>query len=583
MAESVYKRWLRVVIGLQCLLILAFVLRGTLLAGPLGPRLPAVWGDALWLQSHGALHAFDPQGTRRQRVELAELGLSTAASSLQFTSAHVFWVHDRGRVHRCELSLRRCTALDLPGLPAGSHYRWVRVQDDGAQIVVSEASAHRILVYRREAADPVLRYALAHTHGQGLRFPNQTLQVGDRMWVANTNRHQIAQIDTTAAASAQAMPQAFAVEHPDLRPGRRFPFAMQRDPAQRLWVLVADAGMRNADLLLMDADLQPRRVLALAPDQDPNAIALWGTQLLLTDMTGFTVHRIGLDGRLLEPFGDAIFRAELDAARASHAWTRRLPALLMSGIGLLMALGLWLAWKSGELRQLGGRRWSEVAAAEPAANPGASPAMSPMPGAAQQRLVTSVQALAGSTRKRRRVLAVAGVASSLLMVAVLAWFWPLLHQRDCGPGLSCDPSGLLRGLLVVLALLPPIIHVLAWRRLRQLESLRIATDGHRIAVRLGGKTRKLDARQVTCTRQHLWIGARAIPLRLNGSPLFDEAALQRDILARLPQLQVLDGPWDFAVVRHFWRRAGAKGKVLVLLYGLMLALALAPLLRRVLG
>lgn len=577
MAESVYKRWLKVVVGLQCLLILAFVLRGTLLAGPLGPRLPAAQGDSLWLQSHGALHRFDLQGTRHQRVELAELGLSTAVSSLQFTSAQVFWVHDRGRVHRCDLSLRRCVALDLPELPARSDYRWVRVQDDGAQIVVSAASLHRILVYQRASTDPVPRYVLAQTHAQGLRFPNQTLQVGDRMWVANTNRHQIAQIDTTAAASAQALPQAFAVDHPDLRPGRRFPFAMQRDGDQRLWVLVADQGMAHADLLLMDADLQPQRVVALDPGQNPNAVALWGRQLLLPDMTGFTVHRIGLDGRLLEPFGDAQFRAELASARAAHAWERRLPTLLMAGIAVLMALGLWLAWKSGELRQLGGRRWSQVAPADPPAAEAASP---PTPAGGQRRLVTSVQALAGSTRKRRRVLVMAGGVSGLILAAVLFWFWPLLHQRDCGPGVSCDPTGLWRGLLVATALLPLAVYALAWRSLRQLEGLRIATDGQRIAVRLGGKTRKVDARQATCTRQHLWVGLRAIPLRLNGSPLFDEATLQRDILARLPQLQVLDGPWDFAVARHFWRRAGAKGKLLVLLYGLLLAAALASLVWR---
>ncbi|WP_099735323.1 hypothetical protein [Delftia sp. 60] len=62
------------------------------------------------------------------------------------------------------------------------------------------------------------------------------------------------------------------------------------------------------------------------------------------------------------------------------------------------------------------------------------------------------------------------------------------------------------------------------------------------------------------------MGLRAIPLRLNGSPLFDEAAFRREILARLPQLQVRDGAWDFAVARHFWSNSGVLGKALVLLY-----------------
>ena len=71
MAEAVYKKWLRAVIGLQCLLILAFVFRAWLLPDPLGPRLPSIQGNAVWIQSHGALLQLDRQGTCLQRMELA--------------------------------------------------------------------------------------------------------------------------------------------------------------------------------------------------------------------------------------------------------------------------------------------------------------------------------------------------------------------------------------------------------------------------------------------------------------------------------------------------------------------------------
>jgi hypothetical protein len=580
MAEAFYGRWLRIIVGVQCLLILAFVLRGWLASDPSGPRLPAVHGETLWLQSHGALHEFDRQGVRRQRLELTRLGLTDAMSSLQFTGEQVFWVHDQGRVHRCELRVLRCVALDLPELSPRGGYRWVRVEGDGNQIVVSDASNHRILVYRRDISSAAsLRYALVQNYRQGLRFPNQTLQLGERMWVANTNRHQIAQIGTGEAG--QAAPAEFPVAYAGLRPGHRFPFAMQMDERQRLWVLVAAPNMRDADVLLMDSMLRPERVFPLSPDQDPNAVALLGQQLLLPDMTRFTIHRMDLDGRLLEPFGDAPFRAELDSARASYEWARRLPTLLIASIGVLLALGLWLAWKAGELRQLRGKRWQDVGGTEPSAVAAvpAQPlhAMQPEAGAPQ---VTSVTALAGSTQKRRRVLAVVGAFNCLAVGGLIYWALPLLHQRDCGPDAACDPSGVLAVLLVLLGLLPLCIYALLWRKLRQLESMRIATDGHRIAVRLARKTRKFDARRVTCTRQHLWMGMQAVPLRLNGSPLFDESAFRRDILARLPQLQVRDGAWDFAVLRHFWSNTGWLGKVLVLLYaGALLGLVVRLLVR----
>ena len=139
--------------------------------------------------------------------------------------------------------MQRCVALDLPDLSTRGGYRWMRVTADEAQIVVSDASNHRVLVYQRDAASSAAQaYVLLKTYSEGLRFPNQTLQVGERMWVANTNRHQIAQIDT--AQSTQAAPAVFPVEYAGLRSGRRFPFAMQLDGQQRLWVLVADSSMR---------------------------------------------------------------------------------------------------------------------------------------------------------------------------------------------------------------------------------------------------------------------------------------------------------------------------------------------------
>lgn len=104
---SGYRWGLRAVIALQCLLICAFVYRYVAAPAPQGPRLPAVQGATLWLESHGALHQFDAQGQRLQRLELSALHLSPNPTSLQFTQAHIFWVHDASRVHRCDLSQKR--------------------------------------------------------------------------------------------------------------------------------------------------------------------------------------------------------------------------------------------------------------------------------------------------------------------------------------------------------------------------------------------------------------------------------------------------------------------------------------------
>ena len=90
-------------------------------------------------------------------------------------------------------------------------------------------------------------------------------------------------------------------------------------------MLVASVDMQNADLLMMGPQLQPERVIPLAPKQDPNAIALFQQHMLLTDMSNFLVRRLDLHGRVLGPFGDATFQTELTAARNQAQWSRRMP------------------------------------------------------------------------------------------------------------------------------------------------------------------------------------------------------------------------------------------------------------------
>lgn len=580
-APSGYSWGLRAVIALQCLLILAFVYRGLSAPGPFGPRLPAVQGETLWLESHGALHQFDAAGRRLQQIPLGALKISDSPTSLQFTQEQLAWVHDESRVLRCDLQQRQCLPVELAGLDTRRGYRWVRVSDDESEIVVSDASGHRVLVYRR---DPITaRYTLARTEAQGMRFPNQTLQVGDAMWVANTNRHQIVQLRT--GPDGMTVRQQHPVAHPDLRPGRAFPFAMAQDPRGQLWVLVASVDMQNADLLLMSPQLQPDRVIPLAAKQDPNAITLFQQHMLLTDMSNFLVRRLDLHGRVLGPFGDAAFQAELATARNQATWSRRMPALLLGSVAVLMLVALWLAWKAGELRQLRGAAWradpedspqDETAPAPvsatttTAAKDAAAAAFAGAPLPIPPGRVTMVKALPGSTRTRRRLLLATSALALLVMGALLYWIWPMFYQHDCAPGAAC-PAWLPYG-LAVLALVPMILPLVLWRRLKALENIRIGTDGQQVQARVGNRRYQAPAHQVTCTRQQLLIGLGVVPLRLNGEALFDEALLRRDFIHRLPQMQMHNSPWSAGLLGHWWKNGGWQGRAIVIGLGALFAL-----------
>lgn len=562
---TAYRWGLRAVVALQCVLIFAFIYRGISAPGPFGPRLPATQGETMWLESHGALHQFDREGKRLRRIALSALQLSSRPTSLQFTQEHVFWVHDQSRVQRCDLLQTRCTALNLPDLSAREDYRWVRVSDDEAEIVISDASAHRVLVYQRSASDG--RYTLQHNLADGMRFPNQTLQTPEWLWIANTNQHQIVQLRKPALTPQTRHDHAIA--HPDLRPTRRYPFAMARDPQERLWVLVGDIGMRDADLLVMGPKHHPERVIPLAPGQDPNGIVLFDQHMLVTDMTHFVVQRLDLQGKVLAPFGDAAFQAELADAHQQAQWARRLPNLLLTSIGVLLVVALWLAWKAGELGQLRGSAWRQPVQAKPAPQVAAPQARTAAP--TERGPVTVVSALPGTTRSARRVLLV----GSAVMFGIVAAFGyeALPHIRQyCSTGTSCMAW---EGAAVAAFLLLPLLTLaLGWRQLKSLESIRIGTDGIQIQAQVGSRRYKAPAEQATCTRQHLLIGTGVIPLRYRGAPLFDESALRRDILDRLPQLHMHDNLWSNGQLEHLWKHTGWRGKLSVLGLGTMVVVAL---------
>lgn len=583
---SAYRWGLRAVIALQCLLVCAFVYRNVAAPPAQGPRLPAVQGATLWLESHGALHQFNAAGQRLRRVDLAALQLSTSPTSLQFTQDNVFWVHDASRVHRCELLRMQCMPLALPGLSGRADYRWVRVRSDESEIVVSDTSDHRVLVYRREA--PGGPYALQRTYAEDLRFPNQTVPAPDGMWVANTNQHQVVHLrDSATDGAVEPARSGYPIAHPGLRSTRRFPFAMERDPDGRLWVLVANGAMRNADLLRMSPQLAPERVFPISGEQDPNAIVVFGPHLLLTDLRNYVVHRLDLQGQVLAPFGDAAFRAELDDARQHAQWLARLPTLLIASISVLLLAGLWLAWKAGELSTLRGAAWRRPPAPSSHAAPSASAGPSapaaagnapppPAPGAPaappEPGRITRVQALPGSTRVARRIV----VAAGALVVAVLAWVayegWPYLTQYGCAHAMGCFAPG---ALLAGFGALPALAMATTWRQLKAMESIRIGTDGVQVQARFGQRRYQAPADQVTCTRQHLLIGTGMIPLRLRTTPLFDEDALRKNIIDRLPQLNMHDSVWHNGLMAHYWRHGGWRGRAVVVAAAGLLCLTAA--------
>jgi hypothetical protein len=257
----------------------------------------------------------------------------------------------------------------------------------------------------------------------------------------------------------------------------------------------------------------------MPPDADPIVIESLGNSAVVADYSLVQLYRLDDRGRYLGPFGDKAFAAEmapLQALSREVAWWTN--GSLAAG-GLVIALGLLLAWRYGE--QPAWRGEGPPVARSDAA--GDSPLKFP---------VVLPQATAYLAAMRRMALGLAVVVVLMLgALAVLAW--------NVKPGLVIYLQ-LGSGFVATIAM--------AWvtfRDLLQPRELRITAN--RVGLfRRGRLLAEAVLSDVYASRKALLVGRKYLVYRLDNAqlgkipPMFDTALLERALLARLPAANLLD-------------------------------------------
>src|SRR5213075_3014462 len=128
------------------------------------------------------------------------------------------------------------------------------------------------------------------------------------------------------------------------RYGRILPFDAERLPDGSTAVLIAAMGMKNADLVIFDANARPSIRADLGAESDPFDVVLWRDRLWIADATNYRFQSVNLDASPAAALEDKEFLAELEMERAApEMWKerRRGAQFALVGIPLLGALLLW--------------------------------------------------------------------------------------------------------------------------------------------------------------------------------------------------------------------------------------------------
>lgn len=167
---------------------------------------------------------------------------------------------------------------------------------------------------------------------KGLKFPNQVFVHGGRLYIANTNRHEILMVDTADKDFGNILARV-ETEIEDIDTcGARWPSSMLIVNGE-LWVNNMNQDMKNGRISIFDAQGSYRKTVPLPASADPIDLKLFQGSVLISDYRNFTVYRVGLDGTPAGEFPGGALKSYLSGQRARHDFY----AALSRGL-------LWLFW-----------------------------------------------------------------------------------------------------------------------------------------------------------------------------------------------------------------------------------------------
>lgn len=483
-------------------------------------------GD-LYIVSRGALHVFGPDGKRRKVVDLSSLGVTRIPSDVE--------VHRDGRIvvanaeqtylMRCKLASGACERIEakLTAVPRAGRLNTAKVfiDEGGSRYFVSDNAGHRILVM-----DFGGRQLSATKKGTVWR-PNQlALEGPSRLRVADTNHHRIA-IFGVEGDRIGKVEEEIPAEVALARPGRVWPFSSVRMPGGELWALIADEGMKDADLVVFDVNGAPVRRIDLGEDADPFDLEIWGGRVIVCDATRYRVDAFTFAGRPAAAVNDPQFAAELEEGRRSVDTWRGARMLAQAGVALVPLLAI-------AILRLMGSSLSWIARPAPVAQAPKAPRVS-----SEIRWIEVNAAFLDGVRRRWLVallfVVAIGAAMFLASYRLLGWDGIVSNTRLQGRLIEMG------GIAAVFAILAPFSRRLALRYLGAYRLGATAGELHYEAAPRAGLF-KLARDGAVAWRDVYYDGARLLAGRrlllvkgVTGAAMFEPEELRAVILAHVPR------------------------------------------------
>jgi hypothetical protein len=549
---------------------IAFIIHaGNRILDSFGPSSLAVdSANRLYVVSHGAVHVFEADGQRSKVIDLAALGVSATPSAIAVLRDGRLMLAEREgpALARCDPTTLKCERLQLDvasntleHLVPGNSFKF-HVDEDRGRIYVSDNGGNRLVI--TDLAGKTVAVSAANL----VHFPNQVWsEKPGELTVVDTNKLRIATFDVSADRIGAPLREMRTAATDVARRGCLWPFDAARVGAGELWVLLAQRGMRNADVVVFKDGRAVRRV-ELGEDSDPFAIAAWGERIVVADATRYRLIFMQANGTHADA-ADAAFAGELRAAMLIPEEWKELRFMAQVGVVLVPLIGVIVLWRLG------------VPLSAPSLRPMgiARPAGMAPPSTKQIAWIEPSPAFLELMRKRRRNAMIVFIPLLLVVPVVFHLLYGVraLHETS---------ASLLIGAAIAVVFIAIALLVSVSRTQRErLSTIRLGADeeGLRYVGPRGNPWSSAPEGGLVAWKDVYFDGFRLLVGRqLIGAnaPLvgevFPREALEREILSRIPDANFISA---HALGRRIMDAAPLAVKIL---YWLMFAGLAAFLLRQ---
>ncbi|WP_018954249.1 hypothetical protein [Thioalkalivibrio sulfidiphilus] len=492
-----------------------------------GPQQITQLGDALLINNGDALYRISPSGEILSRHDLSQLGYANNLTDLHgLPDGSVLLASSRpSTVRQCRLETSDCDTLLDPGqLPEGRAYKLLHGPD--GTLMIADTSGHRILrVQDLRNPEPTPLDITA-----GLRFPNQLSWHNGQLWVADTNHHRLSAYHVNEVRG-EMLGSIEVIGHPDARRTRIWPTAFAFDERGRVWVIVANNLLRDADVLAYSLEGRALTRIELPEGADPVFMTHHQGALFITDPTRMTVHQVDMNDLRVSALGGQ-FGTLLDELRTQRDHYATLSHIGLWSLAGILVLGLLLA--SGSLRERLSKQWQATMGTGSKQHPHLSNRIAPLVNADRLSGVSWLE----PDPKRMRPLQwalYAGMACILLAPALI-----IATQVYWAPEDADASPYTFRGLMAMLLVLVAVILPLMWQASLLLKS-RIGIRGGLLYLRdHRGRAIQIPAEVAVSSPMHISHGPITVVLfDGRGKSYYDEETTEntlKPIVARTHHL-----------------------------------------------